>query len=287
VNPPAQVPVPADIDIADKVLFGLTVRQLLILAPSGLAAALIWQSLGPLVPMEAALVAACLPVAVCAALAIARVDGIGLDGLIAAAIIMPRRPLAAGRGMAASLRLERSSDAQPGAGVLTGPVRTVTEDGLIDLGGVGCARAIDVGSVNFDLLGVSDQSSLVAALARLCYGCEAHLQIVIATRPVDLSGYLDDLERNAASAANPAVGAAARSHTGWLAGLVRTQQLLDRQITVVVTASNEENLDQAAATVLDFAAAIGAEAAVLDRTAIAERVRAGVDPFGTPGRRVA
>jgi hypothetical protein len=38
---------------------------------------------------------------------------------------------------------------------------------------------------------------------------------------------------------------------------------------------------------IDVAAAIGAEAAVLDRTAISERVRAGVDPFGTPGRRVA
>lgn len=287
MNAPMPVPVPADIDIQDQVLFGLTVRQLIMLAPSALAAGLIWQSLKTIVPPEVVMPLACLPVALCAAVAIGRVDGVGLDRLIASAVAMPRQPLAAGRGEAASLRMERGGKAIPATGVLTGPVRDVAADGLIDLGAAGFARAVDVGSVNFDLLGPGEQTSMVAALARLCYGLDAHLQVVVATRPVDLSGYVDALVDRAASHVNPAVAASARSHATWLAGLVRTQGLLDRQITVVVTAKNAEAADRAAGAVCDFAAAIGAGWTLLDRVGVCERVRAGVDPFGTPGRRIA
>lgn len=287
MNAPAPVPVPADIDIQDRVLFGLTVRQLLMLAPSGLAAALIWKSLGAIMPPELIMPLALTPVALCAAVAIGRVDGIGLDRLIAAAVTMPRQPLAAGRGETASLRMERSSKANPRTRVLTGPVRDVAEDGLIDLGTAGFARAVDVGSVNFDLLGPSEQTGMVAALARLCYGLDAHMQISIATRPVDLSGYLDALADRAAAAASPAVAASARSHASWLAGLVRTQGLLDRQITVVACAKSAEAADRAVNAVGDFTAAIGADWALLDRSGVCERVRAGIDPFGTPGRRIA
>ncbi|MCH7229912.1 PrgI family protein [Glycomyces sp. L485] len=287
MNTPAPVPVPADIDIQDRVLFGLTVRQLLMLAPSGLAAGLIWQSLKTTVPPELIMPLALVPVALCAVVAIGRVDGVGLDRLIAAAVTMPRTPLAAGRGEAASLRMERRGKPVPPAGVLTGPVREVAADGLIDLGAVGFARAVDVRSVNFDLLGPGEQTSMVAALARLCYGLDAHLQIVVATRPVDLSGYVAALDDHAAAHTNPAVAASARTHAAWLAGLVRTQGLLDRQITVVVTAKSAETADRAAGAVGDFAAAIGADWTLLDRAGLCERVRAGVDPFGTPGRRIA
>jgi hypothetical protein len=287
VNTPGSVPVPADIDIQDRVLFGLTVRQLIMLAPSALAAGLIWQSLKTIVPPELIMPLALVPVALCAAVAIGRIDGIGLDRLIAAAVIMPRQALAAGRGEVASLRMERVGKAAPATGVLTGPVRDVAADGLIDLGAAGFARAVDVGSVNFDLLGPGEQTSMVAALARLCYGLDAHLQIVVATRPVDLSGYVEALDDRAAAHPNPAVAASARSHASWLAGLVRTQGLLDRQITVVACAKSAEAADRAAGAVGDFAAAIGADWTLLDRAGVCERVRAGVDPFGTPGRRIA
>lgn len=287
MNAPVPVPVPADIDIQDRVLFGLTVRQLLMLAPSVLAAGLIWQSFGSIVPPEVVMPLACIPVALSTALAIGRIDGIGIDRLVASALAMPRHPLAAGRGEAASLRMERAGRASPAAGVLTGPVRDVAVDGLVDLGPAGFARAVEVGSVNFDLLGPVEQTSLVAALARLCYGLDAHLQVVVATRPVDLSSYVDALDERARAAASPAVAASARSHASWLAGLVRTQGLLDRQITVVATAKSAEATDRAAGAVCDFASAIGSRWTLLDRTGVCERVRAGIDPFGTPGRRIA
>jgi hypothetical protein len=286
MSTPAQVPVPADIDIADRVLFGLTVRQLLTIAPSGLIAALIWQASSRVLPLELVMPLACIPVALCVAVAIGRVDGVGLERLIAAALTMPRRPLAAGRGTAA-LPMARSSPTTPAVGVLTGPVRDITEAGMIDLGAAGFARAIDVGHVNFDLLGPSEQTGLVAALARLGYGLDAHLQITVSTRPVDVSEYLDALADRAALAPNRAVAASARAHAAWLAGLVRTRGLLDRQITVVVTARTSDAVDQAAGAVFDFAAAIGADATVLDRAGVCERIRAGIDPFGTPGRRLA
>lgn len=277
-----QVPVPADIDIADKVLFGLTVRQVIALAPSGLAAGLLWKALGPVVPPEVAMVVAALPVVVGAVLILGRVDGLGLDRLLLAAAVMPRRPLAAGRGERAALRASGAA-AGPKAGVLTGPVRAVAEDGAIDLGGAGTARAVAIGHVNFDLRDRAEQTALVAAFASLCNGIEAHLQVTVATRPVDLAVYCDDLIANAPAR----VSDSAREHAAWLADLVRVQQLLDRQITVTVRAQGTEAADQAAAAVTDFAAQIGVDAWLLDRVGTCERIRAGLDPYGTARRRTA
>src|SRR5690606_8510576 len=149
--------------------------------------------------------------------------------------------------------------------------------------GAGTARAVAVGHVNFDLRDRAEQTALVAAFASLCNGIEAHLQVIVATRPVDLAVYCDDLAVNAPTL----VSDSARAHAAWLADLVRVQHLLDRQITVTVRAADVDTTDQAAAAVTDFAAQIGVEARLLDRAGTCERIRAGLDPYGTARRRTA
>lgn len=277
------VPVPADIDRSDRVLWGLTGRQVVILAPVVLATVMVWQRLLGQVPMSI-LVGVTAPVlGIAAALALGRVDGLDGDRLAVAALSTPRRPLAAGRGDSAMLAVTGAKRRRQ-AGVLRGPVRDLAEDGTLDLGRTGVAVGIGVSCVNFDLRSTGEQADLIAALARLLHSLEAHCQLLMSTRPVDLAAYLSGSEDATGDAASPYLAEAAAAHRIWLASLVRTQRLLAREVTVIVRAGDGASAERAADQVDAFAEAIGTKAWRLDAFELAERIRAAVDPYGTPVR---
>src|SRR5947207_10876613 len=84
--------VPADIDAPDRVLYGLTVRQVAILAAT---AALLWAAyrlLTPLIPPIAVGIAAVPIAAMAAGLALGRRDGISMDRWVTAAVAASRAP---------------------------------------------------------------------------------------------------------------------------------------------------------------------------------------------------
>ena len=281
---PRSVPVPADLDAPDAVLWGANGRQVALLAPACLIALMAWYRLaGDVDPRLLLLITAPLLAAV-AALAFGRVDGLELDRLLLAALRRPRRPLAAGRVDAKTARFA----AAEGAAVprpVRGPVHGLSEDGLLDLGSAGKAAAVDVGCVNFSLRSADEQEQLVATFAGLLGAVEGHLQILVATRPVDLTGYLSESARTARELTEARLSHAAAAHTEWLASLMRGQRLLERQVTVVVRCADAESCERAADTVAAFAESIGVLARRLDGAQLAERVRAGIDPYGTPVRR--
>lgn len=87
-----RVRIPADVDRPDRILAGLTARQLVILAVTGLVCYLGYAATRPLLPPLVFAVLA-FPVLVAgAALALGRHDGIGLDRLTAAALAHARTP---------------------------------------------------------------------------------------------------------------------------------------------------------------------------------------------------
>lgn len=275
------VPVPADIDRPDNVLWGLNGRQVVLLAPIAITAVMVWQRLaGEVSP--ALLVGVTAPVlGIAAVLALGRVDGLEADRALVAALRQPRRPLVAGEAASAVLE-SRAVRRRHRAAALIGPVTDLGEDGLLDLGRAGVAIALHVGCLNFDLRSTGEQADLIAAFARTLHAVEAHCQLLLATRPVDLSAYLSATEQAAGAAAHPRLAQAATSHAAWLAGLVRGQRLLARQVTVVVRAGDAETANRAAEQILNFAEAVGVEAWPLEATELAERVRAAIDPYGTP-----
>ena len=84
--------IPADVDTPDRVLFGLTARQVMVLAAVAAPAYLAWRALQGRVP-AVALVAATAPVAALAVvIAVGRRDGIGLDAWLLAAVRHLRAP---------------------------------------------------------------------------------------------------------------------------------------------------------------------------------------------------
>src|SRR6266511_3133263 len=89
--------VPADVDAADRVLYGLTFRQLAILAAAALLIHRLWRTLDGLLPAPALLAVAA--AAACAfGLAVGRRDGLPLDKWLLAAVRHTQAP----KGLTAS-----------------------------------------------------------------------------------------------------------------------------------------------------------------------------------------
>lgn len=280
--------VPADIDLADRVLWGLTVRQVALLAPVALGLLAAWRSLLGAVPILVLLIATAPIAALALALALVKVDAVGLDRLAWAAAHGPRGRVAAGEPrsearsvLTAMLGRSRQSEPRP----VTGPVRRLRPDGVVDLGPAGAAIGLDVGFVNFTLRSSAEQAALVGAFARLLNSVDAHIQVQVTSRPVDLSGHLQALADRTARLEDERLASAAAAHTAWLGRLTAGRSLLRREITVVVRAGRAEAAEYAAGQVEAAAQAMGVTAARLDAAELAARCRYAIDPYGTAATR--
>src|SRR3989440_6909427 len=95
-DPDAVVPraaIPADVEAPDKIIYGLTARQVAILATAGILAYWLWKTLWAMrAPLPAA-VGAVIPIlGVAAGLALGKRDGLSLDRWFLAAIMHRRTP---------------------------------------------------------------------------------------------------------------------------------------------------------------------------------------------------
>src|SRR5262245_41918989 len=84
--------IPADINTADKIVFGLTGRQLTILAAAGGIGWVLYQLAGKYLPPTLLMVAAIPFAGVAAMIALGRRDGLGMDAWLRAALRLRRTP---------------------------------------------------------------------------------------------------------------------------------------------------------------------------------------------------
>ncbi|WP_192759837.1 PrgI family protein [Actinomadura algeriensis] len=234
---PMSVKIPADIDRPDKILYGLTLRQLTILG--GTAAILLWALLtfGAVVPFPVR-VGLLLPVAAggCV-LAVARRDGMSLDRFILAAAAHLRRAreqVAAGdEGVQAPPPWCRMRGRLPAP--LQLPVRAVRGDGAMALAEGGTAVIVRAGTVAFGLRTPGEQAALVGVFGRWLNSLDAPVQILVQARPVDLTGLADHLTRLAPELPDPALEQAAGDHAAFLTELGAAHDLLVRQVLIVIS----------------------------------------------------
>ncbi|MEU5995254.1 PrgI family protein [Spirillospora sp. NPDC047418] len=233
---PMSVKIPADIDQPDKILYGLTTRQLGILAGTAAACLWIFVTVGPLVPLPV-LVAVLVPmVAVGVVLAVARHDGMSLDRYCLAAF----RHLRAGK--------ERVTAGEPVAPPpvwcrmrgrlpepLRLPVRAVRQDGALELAGGEVAVIVRAGTLTFGLRTAGEQAGLVAVFGRWLNSLDAPVQVLVQARPVDLTGLADHISRHAPALPDPALEQAAGAHAAFLIDLGAEHDLLIRQVLIVIT----------------------------------------------------
>ena len=235
---PGPVPIPADVDQPDKVLAGLTARQVAIAAA---AAVLIWAGWLAArrvmaLPAFAALAA---PAGVAAAaLVTGQRDGLPLDRLLLAAwqqARAPRRLVAAPEGIPAPPGWAAPPGPPPPPPAVLAPLwRHISPDGVISLGSAGAAAVAAVSTVNFALRSPEEQDALAAAYGRWLNSLTGPAQILVRAGRADLSAAIAALRDAAPALPHPALEHAALEHASFLEGLADGRDVLTRQALLIL-----------------------------------------------------
>jgi hypothetical protein len=243
-----QAQVPADFDAPDRVLYGLTARQVAILAATGALLWVAYHALSPIVPPVVFGIAALPLGGLAAAVALGRRDGISMDRWIAAAIKASRSPhhlvaasggtttpapgWAPAVGTATATRTRRA--AKPVA-VAVAPLRLPAQriggTGVVDTGD-GRVAVTAAGTVNFDLRTVDEQYALVDGMGRWLNSLSGPVQIVISTRRVDMHAYADQIDDRLDCLPHPALADAAAGYAEFLRDLAEDRDPLDRHVLI-------------------------------------------------------
>jgi hypothetical protein len=287
------VRIPADVEQPDKIVWGFTARQVVILAATGGALYLGYVTFGARIPLVA-FAAIALPVAVLGLLlAIGTHDGLSLDQFMLAAIRHQHSPkhlvttpedvpappawITARSGrLPAPLRL---------------PARGVAEDGLLDLGPDGVAAIAEVSTISFALRTPEEQDGLVAVFGRWLNSLSGPVQILVRAERVDLTETITSLQDSAQRLPHPALAYAAREHAAFLTDLATRHELLRRQVLLVIREPAVGTNGRASAAArayrrLDEAArllgACGITVRLLDAAAVSMLLTSCFDPTAPP-----
>jgi hypothetical protein len=292
---PLRVKIPADVEAPDRIAWGLTARQLAILAVAGTTGYGLHQLLAQLVP-QLLLAAAGLPMAgLVIAVVLGRRDGLGLDAWLLAAARFRRTPRhqtptpATGTAVAGGL-VQLAGTPPPAPAPLRLPAEAITPEGTLLLPGRGRAAIVAAGTVNLGLRTSGEQAALIAGFGRWLNSLSAPAQLVVSTQPVDLHAHATAVARQAQLLPNPALAAAAADHARYLTSLAASRDPLRRQVLVVVHTEAGQPAAAAARRGGDTAralAALGVRARQLDGPAMVAALTAAVDPYTppAPGRR--
>ncbi len=312
-----QAQVPADIDAPDRVLYGLTARQVAILAAT---AALLWaayRTLTPLVPPAVVGIAAVPVAALAAGLALGRRDGISMDRWVAAAVAATRAPrllVAAaqavppvpawapdmraedptGTSAAATTRRRRGTARTskghaapaPRLAPLRLPADRITPGGVVDLDGQGRVALTAVSTVNFDLRSPDEQYTLIEAAGRWLNSLSAPTQIVVCTRRVDMDAHADLVEQRLDYLPHPALADAAAGYAEFLRQLGDERDPLDRRVVVAHRVGPHADAATARRHAEHTARALsglGAPTRVLDGGAVTDFLAAACNPWQNTG----
>lgn len=232
----SRVRMPADVEREDKILAGLTARQLVIIASPGLCLWLLYQVVGHLVP-SLVLVAMAVPVMGAAvAAALVQRDGLSLDRLLLAAIRFARSPKRQSTDAHHGARIPSWVDARtpPLPSPLDLPVASISDEGVVDLAEHGCAVLVSCSTVSFALRTPAEQAGLVNGFASYLNSLNTPVQILVRAESIRLDPLVDTLDQAAPELPHPALERAARDHADFLAGLAQSRDLLRRQILLVV-----------------------------------------------------
>jgi len=282
------VRVPADLDRPDRILVGLTARQLTILAAGGLAAWTLAEVLVPLLGQPAAAILASLVAMAAIGLALGWRDGLPLDRLAVAALRWwrhPRRLVVAPDGIGPTPPWAGS--AGPPVAPLAGPIHGLDPTGVIDLGGQGWALVCQATPINLSLRTPAEQQQLVASFARLLHALAGPMQVLVRSDRANLSPLIHPLRAQAAALPDPRLEQAALAHARWLEALAGDREIRRRQLLVTFRQPPSPTppataLHRQAEQAAGFLAAAGVTLTPLDGDAAAQTLSAAANPERPP-----
>jgi hypothetical protein len=230
-----RVRLPANVEMEDQIAFGLTARQIAILAVAAIASYLVFTIASSLLPMVVA-VALTAPLAIVGAgLALARHAGLSGDQLALAAarhLIRPRRQVLAPDGVPAPLR---RAPGQPRTSALDVPVRAVLASGVVELAGGQFCLLLAAHGPAFELRSEEEQAALVEAFGRWLNGLAEPVSIYVHGQPADLDRHAQRLASAVDELPHEALAAAARAHAAFLEQLGAGESVRRREIILALS----------------------------------------------------
>jgi hypothetical protein len=278
---------PADVELEDRLAFGLTARQLAILIATAIGAYLAFATLSSVLPpaVAAALIT---PVGIAGVLlALGRRDGVSADRLALLGtrhLARPRRRALAPEGLPAT----RGRRAGSNVAALDVPVRAVLRSGVVELGGGRFRVLLNASGTSFALRSHEEQAALVEAFGRFLNGLTEPVQIAVRGEPLDLKARAAALHENATRLPDPALRDAARGHARFLTELASGEGVRRREILLVLGAHARDR--ETAATILQrraeeaggLLAGAGVTLRTLDGDHAAALLARTLDPPGPP-----
>jgi len=279
------VKVPADVELEDRLAFGLTGKQLALLAGAAVAAYGCFLLLAPLLPTPLAAAAALLLAAGGGLLALLRHDGLSGDQLALALTrfaLTPKRQLLAPEGLPAPLP---GAPRQPRLAPLDIPIRRVLASGLVQLADGSHCRLLTARGTSFELRSPDEQLAFVTAFARFLNALADAVQIVVRSEPASFAPQANRLAR-ADEAQTAELRAAALDHACFLRSLGETRPLRRRRILLVLHSRErrrepaEVALERLGADATELLLGAGVALHALDGDEAAQLLAASLDPPG-------
>lgn len=295
VHAPVRVRIPADIEAPDRVLFGLTARQVAVLAAAAAPLYLVWQGLASRVPLVVLALVTAPPVAVAVAVALGRRDGLPLDAWLVAAVRHVRGPrrLTTPAGVTDAVPEwappqtpaphENPEDERGRLGPLQLPITAIDAGGPITTSS-GSMALVAASTLNLALRTDDEQAALIGGFGRWLNSLAGPVQIVMSARRVDMTDRAQRAADRTQLLPHPALAAAATDYAAFLMELDDVRQPLARSVVITCRADtrpgsgHQEALQRAERTAAALQA-IGAQARVLDGTAAAGVLAAAADPY--------
>lgn len=272
---------PANIDMPDRIVAGLTFRQLVIIGIDALLIWLLFVAFGAFIHPALFGFIGIVMAAGGLALATSTPEGLGVERLVFLAVRFLKSPK----------RLVVAPEGIPPSGVhaSTSPIRVpvhgLTDSGFIDLGQQGLASICRASGVNLGLRSEKEQHALIEAFSRFLNSLDAPVQILAVARRVDLKRLLTDMKEGAQTLEHPALQRVAQEHLIFLEGLAADRSARRREVLVCFRAAHEgaaaelelrRRVDQAQSLLRGF----GVSLHPLERDEAARCFRGVADPEG-------
>jgi hypothetical protein len=240
------VKVPSDIDMADRILWGLTARQLVFLGVTCICG---WSLYLPLarVPYVAAPLVG-MVAAIGVGVAFARPDGLMAEHWLLEALrhlVTPRRRVLAPEGLPQVPGWAKRG--QPIA-AMEMPLQGVSTSGVLALGDGIFSAACRASALNLALRSEGERAALIEGLGRFLNSIDSALSFVVRSERSDVTGHIEAIEKGAGALPHPALEAAARSYADYLSSLAARRDVLRREVYVLFTTRADDEDD--ASTIL-------------------------------------
>lgn len=119
------------------------------------------------------------------------------------------------------------------------PIQDI-ENGMVISKNGSVAMIIQTSAVNFDLLSEAEQMAIIGSFAGLLNSLSFSIQIVIRSKKLDISSYLEKLVAAEEKQDSPLLKKLMQNYRNFVSSVIRENEVLDKQFFVVISVSSLE-----------------------------------------------